>query len=105
MSQMWQQWGGMMGGSGGMMGGGSGYPPTSGTMPFLWAIPVTLIGILLVGIAGVAYFYALPEMKTTRLNGNSVTANPAAQAALTTPPPNGSSNSPYESILKTATAE
>jgi hypothetical protein len=101
MSQMWQQTGGMMGG---MMGGGMYQPPsTQTTAPsFLWAIPVTLIGIILVGIAGVVYFFALPEIKTTPRIGENPTAAVAKVAAK---PSNGASSSPYESVLKTATEE
>jgi uncharacterized membrane protein len=97
MSQMWQQ-------MGGMMGGGMHQTPTiSTTAPsFLWAIPVTLIGITLVGITGVVYFFALPEMKTTPRMGENPTVTVARVAAK---PSNGTSATPYESVLKTATAD
>ena len=95
MSQMWQ-------GMGGMMGGGTNQPPATSTAapPFLWAIPVTLIGITIVGIVGVVYFFALPEMKTM-----PIAENRTAQIAKSNALSNGTSTSPYESILKTATAE
>jgi hypothetical protein len=91
MSQMWQQMGGMMG------GGMQQTPPTPTNAPsFLWVIPVALIGVTLVGVAGVVYFFALPEMKTAPIEENrSIPAKPS----------NGMSASPYESVLKTATAE
>lgn len=88
MNQMWQQ-------MGGMMGGGVHQTPTatSTTPSYLWAIPVTLVGITLVGVAGVVYFFAFPEMKTTRIKENHT---------LPTQSSNGASASPYESVLKTA---
>jgi hypothetical protein len=90
MSQMWQ-------GMGGMMGGGMQQTPTPTNAPsFLWVIPVALIGVTLVGVAGVVYFFALPEMKTTPIEENR---------SIPTKPSNGTSASPYESVLKTATAE
>ena len=92
MSQMWQQ-------TGGMMGGGMYQTPTTPTTApsFLWAIPATLIGVTLVGVAGVIYFFALPEMKTTPIEENRI-----VQVAK---PSNETSTSPYESVLKTATVE
>jgi uncharacterized membrane protein len=100
MSQMWQQTGGMMGG---MMGGGINQPTTPTTAPsFLWAIPVTLIGITLIGITGVVYFFALPEIKTTPQTEENPTVTVTKIAAK---PSNGTSTTPYESVLKTATAE
>ncbi len=97
MSQMWQQ-------TGGMMGGGMYQPPTTPTTTpsFLWAIPVTLIGITLVGVAGIVYFFVLPEMKTTPME-EIRTAQVASKPSSV--PSNGTSTSPYESVLKTATAE
>ena len=97
MSQMWQ-------GMGGMMGGGMQQTPTAPTAApsFLWAIPVTLIGITLIGAAGVVYFLALPEMKTTPIIENQTVQTAAKHSNAVS---NGSSTSPYESILKTATAE
>lgn len=96
MSQMWQQ-------TGGMMGGGMYQPPTTPTTTpsFLWAIPVTLIGVTLVGVAGVVYFFALPEMKTTPIEENRA-PQIAKPSSVTS---NGTSSSPFESVLKTATAE
>jgi uncharacterized membrane protein len=97
MSQMWQQMGGMMG------GGMHQTPTTPTTVPsFLWAIPVTLIGITLVGVAGVVYFFALPEMKTAPRIGENPTVTVAKVAAK---PSNGTSVTAYESVLKTATEE
>jgi len=91
MNQMWQHMGGMMGGSMHQT------PTTPSTAPsFLWAIPVTLVGITLVGVAGVVYFFAFPEMKTTRIKENHT---------LPTRSSNGASASPYESVLKTATPD
>jgi uncharacterized membrane protein len=97
MSQMWQQ-------MGGMMGGGMHQTPTTPTAApsFLWAIPITLIGITLVGVAGIVYFFALPEIRTTPRIGENPTVTVAKVAAK---PSNGASASPYESVLKTATEE
>lgn len=94
---MWQQMGGMMG------GGMYQQPTTPTTAPsFLWAIPVTLIGVTLVGVAGVVYFFALPEMKTTPIEENRAPQIASKPSSVTS---NGTSSSPFESVLKTATAE
>lgn len=54
-------WGGMT--SGGMMGGNS-QPVQNPALPLFGAASVTLVGVAVVGVVGLAYYVALPEMKT-----------------------------------------
>jgi len=91
MEQMCQQMGGMMGGTQPMQ-----TTPTA-VPSFLCVIPVALVGTALIGVAGVVYFVAFPEIKTAQL----------AQQRISTIQPNhgASPPNPLESVLKTSTRE
>jgi hypothetical protein len=98
MGEMWRSMGGSMGG---MMGG---VPQTSvqtPALPYFGVLFVVLIGVIVIGVVGLAYFVAFPEVKTgvesvsceTSLQCNAVAQAPKNQCA------------PFESVLKTLTAE
>ena len=98
MGEMW----GTMGGSMGRMMGG--VPQTSvqnPAVPYFGVLFVVLIGVIVIGIVGLAYFVAFPEIKTgvesvsceTSLQCNAVARAPRNQCV------------PFESVLKTLTAE
>jgi hypothetical protein len=62
-SWMGQMWGSHLGtnsdyGMGGMMGNGSTLTPS-----YLWLVPITLGAIIAIGVIGVAFYYAYPELK------------------------------------------
>jgi hypothetical protein len=89
MSEMW----GYMGG--GMMGG-SGVPNASvqnPALPYFGVLFVVLIGVTIVGVVGLAYYLAFPEIKTGVV---SKPVGPVLQNSAVTP---------YESVLKTLTDE
>ena len=94
MGDMWGQMGGMMGGA----------TPTSSIqspmLPYFGVVFVVLIGVTIVGVGGLAYYVAFPEIR------NSVaieTAEPVLQTcAVQKPQSNGAA---YESVVKTLTDE
>ena len=96
-----EMWGSMGGSMGGMMGG---VPQTSvqnPALPYFGVLFVVLIGVTVLGVVGLAYFVAFPEIKTgvapvncePSLQGNAVAQAPKNQCV------------PFESVLKTLTAE
>jgi hypothetical protein len=100
-SSMGQMWGGM----GGMMGGGN---PAS-TTSYFWIIPAALIGIAVTGGIGLAFYLAVPEIKTvkeTNLAAKSEPAsvNPSSVATTTAAVPEVGAD-PYELISRTMTAD
>jgi predicted transcriptional regulator len=58
----WSGMGGMMG-NGGMMGGNGGTVTSSATAYFVVAF-IVLIGVVVVGIVGLVYYIAVPEIRT-----------------------------------------
>ncbi len=58
----WYGMGGMMGGSGGMMGGNSGTLPNLAASYF-WIAFVVLVGVVVVGVVGLAYYLVVPEIR------------------------------------------
>jgi hypothetical protein len=99
---MWHDMGmnGMMGGT-----GYSGYAAPS----YLWIIPAGLIGFVAIGIIGLAFYIAFPEIKPTttldekgKMNpvSSDVPKAPVAKIVSPNAPP-----SPYESVSKTLTNE
>jgi len=91
MSQMW-------GGNGGMMGQTGTTPTTqaasSPLLPYFGVLFAVLIGVTVVGIFGVSYYFLYPQMKFGA-------AKPAV--ALSQPTQNG--GAAYESVAKTLTEE
>ena len=94
MGDMWGQMGGMMGGT----------TPTSTIqnpmLPYFGVVFVVLIGVTIVGVGGLTYYVAFPEIR------NSVaieTAEPVLQTCVAQKPQ--SNGTAYESVLKTLTDE
>ena len=97
-------WNGMMGG---MMGGYNGYTGTQGqtavsaAAPYFGVAFIVLAGVAVVGVVGLIYFIAFPEIKKNHevspQVAGAVSAVPANQAADV-------SSSPYETVFKTLTA-
>jgi hypothetical protein len=90
-------WGDMWGHMGGMMGG-SGTPQVSNqnpALPYFGVLFAVLVGVAIVGIAGVVYFLAFPEIKAGKLSAKADVAQLAPKNAAT----------PYVSVLKTLTGE
>jgi uncharacterized membrane protein len=61
-SWMTGTWGGMMG-NGGMMNGNGGTPVQNTALPYFGVAFAVLVGITVVGIVGIAYYVALPEIR------------------------------------------
>ena len=88
-SWMGQMWGGMMG------NGNHGSAPS-----YYWVIPAVLIGVAVVGVVGLAFYYALPEIRM----GNAKCASPEKSPA----PAIANMNSPvdaFDTVSKTMTPE
>ena len=84
-------WDNMWGGMGGMMGGATQTPAQNTAAPYFGVIFVVLVGIAIVGVGGLVYFIAFPEIKTAQ----PVLNNAPAQSEVAV--------SPYASVLKTLT--
>jgi len=98
MGEMWRSMGGSMGG---MM---VGVPQTSvqnPALPYFGVLFVVLIGVIVIGIVGLAYFVAFPEIKT---GVESVSCETSLQCNAVAQPPKNQC-APFESVLKTLTAE
>jgi uncharacterized membrane protein len=98
MSDMWNQMGG--GGMGGMMGGTEPTTPQNSALPYFGVAFVVLIGVTIVGVAGLAYFLAFPEFRTgvAPVICDTTQANSIKQATQ-------SQCTPLESVVKTLTDE
>ena len=95
MSDMW----GHMGG--GMMGGTTPTTVQNPALPYFGVAFVVLIGVTIVGVAGLAYFLALPEIRTGAapvICETAMQASPVEQATQ-------SQCTPLESVVKTLTDE
>jgi predicted transcriptional regulator len=87
-------------GMNGMMGGTESTPTsTNSLLPYFGALFVVMIGLTVVGIAGLAYYLLYPQMK---MGAVSVQPQPTVQNAS-----QQTKNvvTPYESVSKTLTAE
>jgi hypothetical protein len=96
MSDMWNQMGG-----GGMMGGTEPTTPQNPALPYFGVAFVVLIGVTIVGVAGLAYFLAFPEFRTgvaPVICDTTVQGKPVEQAGQ-------SQCTPLESVVKTLTDE
>jgi uncharacterized membrane protein len=107
MQQMWHGMGmnGMMGG----MGYGGYATPQTAASSYLWLIPAGLIGFVAIGVVGVVFFFAFPEIKpvteihkATKKEPGLV--DPKKDPVAETPSPSAPIN-PYESVSKTLTPE
>jgi uncharacterized membrane protein len=74
------------GGMGGMMGNGyyGGYGTTA--QSYLWIIPVSLIAVSAVAIAGVAFYLVYPELRYIRGSCNPQESNPVSSTVKDTVP-------------------
>ena len=104
---MQQMWNGM--GVNGMMGGTGNTSPQPATPSYLWIIPVGLIGIVAVGVIGLAFFIAFPEIKPVTethetFNKEPAPVDPDEGVIARAPNPRGLPN-PYELVSKTLTPE
>ena len=98
---MGEMWGSMGGGMGGMMGGVPQAPVQNPALPFFGVLFVVLIGVTVVGVVGLAYFVAFPEIKSgvapvacePILQGNAVKQASKSQCLA------------FESVLKTLSVE
>jgi uncharacterized membrane protein len=84
----------MWGHMGGMMGGATQVPVQNPALPYFGVIFVVLVGFAIVGVGGLVYFLAFPEIKTAA----PVVKTSAVQLAQ-------NPNTPYASVLKTLTDE
>jgi hypothetical protein len=85
ISDMWGHMGGMM--------GGTDLPVQNPALPYFNAAFIVLMGVAIVGLGGLVYFIAFPEIKRTKKTDGSKT--PSAQ--------NG--DTAYDAIMKTLTDE
>jgi predicted transcriptional regulator len=85
-----------MSGMGGMMGGTSQVAVQNSALPVFGVAFVVLIGVVVVGVAGLAYYVALPEIKT---GAAPVICEPVPQVNVEQEPKVACT--PLESVLKT----
>jgi hypothetical protein len=85
VSDMWGHMGGMM--------GGTEVPVQNHALPYFNVVFVVLVGVAIVSVGGLVYFFVFPEIKTTRkaASGKQVSAENGTTA--------------YEAIVKTMTEE
>ncbi len=63
----------MMGGQGGMD-----FPQSNSTTPsYLWVLPPIFIGLLILGVGGLLYFFILPEIKVSPQPSNGAVTHPS----------------------------
>ena len=89
-----------MGQMGGMMSGygGTQAQVQNAAAPYFGVVFVVLVGVAVVGVGGLVYFVAFPEIRTGRH-----VAQPVLESAEQTSPED--SASPYASVLKTLTED
>jgi hypothetical protein len=95
MSDMWSHMGG------GMMGGTAPTTVQNPALPYFGALFVVLIGVTIVGVGGLAYFLAFPEIRTGTapvICEQTLKANPVEPAKQ-------NQCTPLESVVKTLTDE
>jgi predicted transcriptional regulator len=98
MSQMFSGSGTTNGGMGGMMGQtGQTTGSTNPLISYFGVIFAVLIGVTVVGIVGLAYYVAYPQMRMGTVQSAAAYQNLAQQTS--------SESSPYESVSKTLTEE
>ena len=95
VGEMWGHMGGMMGQS------GVSQPSVQNPiLPYFGVLFVVLIGVAIVGVGGLAYFLAFPEIKTVAA---PKAAESIVQSSVGQPPQ--SIVTPYASVVKTLTGE
>jgi len=102
-SQYSSNWmGQMMGGMGNMVGGTGGTQVQNSAAGYFGVAFVVLIGVAVVGVGGLIYFFAFPEIKTSRALNQSLVANSATSVSEAAPE---KVVTPFESVLKTLTKD
>lgn len=103
----WYGMGGMMGGNGGMMGG-SGGAVQNPVGSYFWVAFIVLVGVVVVGVVGLAYYVAVPEIRAgvAPVVCETVPKENAVQANAVVEEPKVEQKSeavctPLESIVKT----
>ena len=104
-----QMWGGM----GNMMGGNpTATAQTNSAAGYFGIAFVALIAVAVVGVGGLVYFFAFPEIRTARgvspvsATPNIMAAAPTASAAMASPAKSPEpETSPLDSVVKTLTAD
>jgi uncharacterized membrane protein len=85
---------------GGMMGGAAQTSVQNPALPFFGVAFVVLVGVTIVGVGGLAYFLAFPEIKTvSALKAEEAVVHNAVEQ------PVQNACTPYESVSKTLTDE
>jgi uncharacterized membrane protein len=92
----------MMSGMGNMVGGTGGTPVQNSAAGYFGVAFVVLIGIAVVGVGGLVYFFAFPEIKTSRALNQLLVANSAITVSEAAPE---KVVTPFESVLKTLTKD
>ncbi len=73
--------------------------------PILGVVFVVLIAVALVGIGGMIYFVAFPEIRTTRLAVQPALKGAVTQVSAVQAAPEAVAVSSYESVVKTLTGD
>lgn len=102
-SQSSSNWmGQMMSGMGNMVGGTGGTQIQNSAAGYFGVAFVVLISVAVVGVGGLIYFFAFPEIKTSRALNQSLVANGAISVSEAAPE---KVVTPFESVLKTLTKD
>jgi hypothetical protein len=101
-SWMGDMWGSMGGGMGGMMGGASQGSVQNPALSYFGVLFVVLIGVTVVGVGGLAYFVAFPEIRTGVV---PVACEPVAQESAGVAQSSKVECAPFESVVKTLSVE
>ena len=102
-SQSSSNWmGQMMSGMGNMVGGTGGTQIQNSAAGYFGVAFVVLIGVAVVGVGGLVYFFAFPEIKTSRALNQSLMANSETSVSEAAPE---KVVTPFESVLKTLTKD
>lgn len=102
-SQSSSNWmGQMMSGMGNMVGGTGGTQIQNSAAGYFGVAFVVLISVAVVGVGGLIYFFAFPEIKTSRALNQSLMANSETSVSEAAPE---KVVTPFESVLKTLTKD
>jgi uncharacterized membrane protein len=100
MGQMWSGMGGMMGGTNGAQA-----QVQNSAAPYFGVVFVALIAVALVGIGGMIYFVAFPQIRTVPLATQPILKGAVTQVSTVQAVPEVVAVSPYESVVKTLTID
>ncbi len=94
-SQYPSNWMGQM--MGGVMGGGNGAQVQNAAAPYFGVAFAVLVGVAVVGVGGLIYFFAFPEIRTSRVG-----VQPFLKSTEQSPE---NSVSAYDSVVKTLSSD